>query len=95
MPPLPTHVAGVKAKAITLKVKRRQEGAPAPWKHLGHGPCDNLSRSVTLGHFTHSVGEVVGEVRQLLAGMKIAPEEIRGIGITVRGLGIPYLLILG
>jgi hypothetical protein len=29
---------------VTLKLKRRQEGAPEPAKFMGHGACDNLSR---------------------------------------------------
>jgi len=49
---VPACCTGVRGKGITLKLKRRQEGAPTPWKCLGHGPCDNLSRSVTLGAFT-------------------------------------------
>lgn len=44
--------AGVRGRLITLKLKVRQEGAPAPAKFLGHGHCDNVSRSVTLGSFT-------------------------------------------
>jgi DNA repair protein REV1 len=33
-----------RAKTVTLKLKRRQQGAPEPAKFLGHGACDNLSR---------------------------------------------------
>jgi hypothetical protein len=43
--------AGVRGRALTLKVKRRQIGAPEPAKFLGHGPCDSSSRSVTLAGY--------------------------------------------
>lgn len=36
--------ASARAKTITLKLKRKQQGAPEPAKFLGHGACDNLSR---------------------------------------------------
>jgi hypothetical protein len=36
--------ANARAKTITLKLKRKQQGAPEPAKFLGHGACDNLSR---------------------------------------------------
>lgn len=77
------HTAGVRGKSITLKLKRRQAGAPAPWKMLGHGPCDNLSRSVTLGAFTDSQADILRETRVLLAALAVPAEDVRGIGITV------------
>ena len=36
--------AGVTARTITLKLKRRKDGAPEPPKFLGHGSCDSMSR---------------------------------------------------
>lgn len=41
---LPASLPGVKGRSVTLKVKRRQAGAPEPAKFMGHGACDNLSR---------------------------------------------------
>ena len=38
------RAAGVAARTVTLKLKRRKEGAPEPPKFLGHGSCDNMSR---------------------------------------------------
>jgi hypothetical protein len=61
-PPLPatilSHITGLRGRCITLKVKRRQEGAPEPAKFLGHGWCDNLSRSITLAGSADSAEEV-------------------------------------
>lgn len=36
--------ANTRARSITLKLKRKQQGAPEPAKFLGHGACDNMSR---------------------------------------------------
>lgn len=52
--------AGLRGKSITLKVKRRQEGAPEPAKFLGHGWCDNVSRSVTIASFSDNTDQVWG-----------------------------------
>ena len=38
------RAAGVTARTVTLKLKRRKDGAPEPPKFLGHGSCDNMSR---------------------------------------------------
>lgn len=69
---------------MTLKLKRRQAGAPAPWKVLGHGPCDNLSRSVTLGRPTAAAADICREVTALAGALGVPPEDMRGVGITVR-----------
>lgn len=44
--------AAVRGRGITLKVKCRQAGAPEPLKFMGHGPCDNISRTITTASFT-------------------------------------------
>jgi DNA repair protein REV1 len=75
--------AVTRGRTITLKLKRRQMNAPEPLKHLGHGPCDNLSRSVTLGSFVSSAGELYASAALLLRGMGVPSEQIRGLGITV------------
>ncbi|KAF8057676.1 REV1 [Scenedesmus sp. PABB004] len=77
---------GVRGRCITLKIKRRQAGAPEPAKFLGHGVCDNLSRSVTLGRFVAGAGELYDQAAGLLAAMRIPAPEIRGVGITVSKL---------
>ena len=80
--------ANVRCKGITLKVKQRQQGAPEPAKFLGCGACDSFSRSVTLGRYVSTASDIAKEAVAMLAAMKIPHEEIRGIGITVRGLGM-------
>lgn len=75
--------AGVKGRCFTLKIKRRQANAPEPPKFLGHGACDNFSRSVTLSRFVDNPDDIYHEVVVLLDAMKIPHEEIRGMGITV------------
>lgn len=65
LPPSPPSLppVGVRCKSVTLKVKRRQAGAGAPWKMLGHGPCDNLSRQVGGG------GDVGGKGTRVMVGV--------------------------
>jgi DNA repair protein REV1 len=79
--------AGARGRAVTLKIKRRQAGAPEPRKFLGHGICDSASRSVTCGRWLGSAEEVAREAAGLLSAMGIPAEELRGLGITVR-LGV-------
>lgn len=76
--------AGVRGRTLTLKLKRRKAGAPEPPKFMGHGSCDNLSRSMTLTRFTANPGEVAAAARNLLRALRVPAPEIRGIGIAVR-----------
>ena len=77
------HAAGVQGRMLTLKLKRRKAGAPEPPKFMGHGSCDNLSRSITLPHFTAAEKEVATAARSLLRVLRVPAAEIRGIGIAV------------
>lgn len=74
---------GVQGRTITLKLKRRKENAPEPPKFMGHGICDNMSRSVTVARFTASQEDVVSEARQMLRALHVDPTQIRGIGLNV------------
>ena len=66
---------------------RRRAGAPAePIKFLGHGPCDNLSRSVTLPHFTNAAAEIASHARAMLRGLQIPVDQLRGVGISMSKL---------
>lgn len=87
--------AGVKGRSISVKLKRRKSDAPEPYKFLGHGPCDNISRSVTLNRFTDSVSDLAKEAKTLLRAMKIPASQIRGIGISVSFLTITERLKIG
>ncbi len=76
-------MAQVRCKTVTLKIKRRKEGAPSPMKFLGHGPCDNLSRSETVPSFISSKEDIARIARELLVAVHVPPAEIRGVGISV------------
>ena len=39
------RAVGVLSKTLTLKLKRRRAGASEPAKFMGHGSCDNFSKS--------------------------------------------------
>ena len=78
--------AGVRGRTLTLKVKRRQAGAPEPRKFLGHGICDSLSRSVTAARCFAGAAELGSEAAALLRAMAIPADELRGLGITVTRL---------
>ena len=75
--------AGVRGRCVTLKMKRRKGNAPEPIKFLGHGPCDSLSRSVTLNSFTRAESDLAREARGLLHALRVSATQIRGIGISV------------
>jgi impB/mucB/samB family C-terminal domain len=53
---------------------------------MGHGECDNFSRSQTLAAATDD-GTVLGTAAvALLAGLRCPPTEIRGLGLHVSRL---------
>jgi impB/mucB/samB family C-terminal domain len=62
------------------------QGAQEPHKFMGHGECDNFSRSQTLAAATDD-GAVLGTAAvALLAGLRCPPTEIRGLGLHVSRL---------
>ncbi|PWW73755.1 hypothetical protein C7212DRAFT_214769 [Tuber magnatum] len=78
---------GVKAKKLYLHVKKRAAGAPMMTsKHLGHGSCDTVNKSVSLGAAT-SEREIMGkETIAMLRSFRISPGELRGIGLSAANL---------
>ncbi|KAK9825519.1 hypothetical protein WJX74_003581 [Apatococcus lobatus] len=78
--------AGVQGRTITLKLKRRKENAPEPPKFMGHGICDNMSRSVTVARFTANQEDVASEGWQMLRALHVDPTQIRGIGLNMTKL---------
>ena len=78
------EAAGVRGRTLTLKLKRRKAGAPEPPKFMGHGSCDNISRSMTLTHFTANEKEVATAARSLLRALRVPAGEVRGVGIAVQ-----------
>lgn len=75
--------AGVKGRTISLKLKRRKTNAPDPPKFMGHGDCDNMSRSLTLSRFTDAPADLAAQGRALLKALRVNPTQIRGIGLNV------------
>ncbi|PTU20683.1 hypothetical protein P175DRAFT_0516341 [Aspergillus ochraceoroseus IBT 24754] len=77
----------VKGKQLTLKVMRRSPDAPLePVKHLGHGHCEVLNKSVMLGIATNAT-EVLGkEAVSMLRSLGISPGDLRGLGVQMTKL---------
>lgn len=78
-----------KGKCLTLKVKVRQPDAPVQTaKFLGHGICDNVSRS-TLLSFPTDCHQLIGKsVVNIFQSMNIHVPDLRGIAIQVTKLVI-------
>ncbi|QDZ23442.1 DNA polymerase IV [Chloropicon primus] len=75
-----------KGRSITLKLKLRKPNAPPPSKFLGHGWCDNISRSITLACSVDDNAVIAKEAVGLLFKLGVDPREIRGIGIQITKL---------
>ena len=61
----------IKGKAIVLKVKKRKEGAPEAAKYLGHGICDNFSKSCTVPYFTDDSSAISRAVKDLYKQLEV------------------------
>lgn len=80
-------LCGARGRTITLKLKRRRADAPVePPKFLGHGLCDNASRSLSHGSAVASAEAVFAAARELFAALAVPPAEVRGVGISVARL---------
>lgn len=76
--------AKVQGCSITLKLKVRQKEAPTePAKFMGHGLCDNITKSTHLLMATDSADVIGKECCSLAAQLSLVPEDIRGVGIQV------------
>ncbi|KAK8785912.1 hypothetical protein V5799_007720 [Amblyomma americanum] len=76
--------AGVQGRTITLKVKVRQKDAPLnPPKYMGHGLCDNLTKSSHLLAPTANKAVISKECCSLAMQMHLVAPDIRGVGIQV------------
>jgi impB/mucB/samB family C-terminal domain len=80
-----TLILSAYARTCTAQCDDKQ-GAQEPHKFMGHGECDNFSRSQTLAAATDD-GTVLGTAAvALLAGLRCPPTEIRGLGLHVSRL---------
>ena len=78
---------GVIGSSISLKLKVRQKTAPQQTKkYLGHGRCDNVSRSQQLHIPTNDSGDISRVALSLLKQLAPNPSDIRGMGITLNKL---------
>ncbi len=64
----------------------RQRPGEATWKHLGHGPCDTLTRTQPLATATAELAVVHATCATLLAAMSVPAARVRGVGISLHKL---------
>ena len=74
------------ARGITLKLMKRKANAKEPYKFMGHGPCDDFSRSFTLHEATGATEVVCRTAVSLFHQLKISPEDVRGMGVQLTKL---------
>ena len=72
---------------VTLKMKIRKPEVPhETWKYLGHGMCDNVSRSTLLLQPTQEAKEISQFAVKLLKQVKVVAGDIRGMGLQLSKL---------
>lgn len=76
-----------KGKTITLKYMVRAEEAPVETaKFMGHGFCDNVTKSVTLTTYTSELSVITQTIFGIKNVLNVPPHELRGIGIQISKL---------
>lgn len=76
-----------KGKTITLKYMVRAQDAPVQTaKFMGHGFCDNVTKSVTLASYTCDLAVITKTVFSIKNVLNVPPQELRGIGIQISKL---------
>ena len=79
--------AKVEGTSLCLKIKIKKPDAPLETKkYLGHGSCDNISRSNRLVSPTNNAEEIAHSTIHLLKQINPDPVDIRGMGIQLNGL---------
>ena len=77
----------VKGRSLTMKILRRAAGAPLdPEKHLGHGRCDVLNKTVLFGVATHDASVIGKEAVSILRSFHVSPGDLRGLGVQLQKL---------
>lgn len=77
----------VRTKSLTLLIKKRREGAPIePSKFMGHGVCDNFSKSQVLSQATDDEVVIGKACIELLRQFNFPSEELRGVGVQATKL---------
>ncbi|XP_034483391.1 DNA repair protein REV1 [Drosophila innubila] len=76
-----------KTKSITLKLMVRAAEAPVETsKYMGHGVCDNQTKSALLKQSTDDLQIITSHVLKLMKESGFPPHELRGIGIHLSKL---------
>ena len=74
---------------ITLKLKKRSENAAIePIKYMGHGICENISKSLHLTSTSNSATVMHSKVMSLVASIALTPSDIRGVGVQMSKLNV-------
>lgn len=76
-----------KGKTITLKYMVRAAEAPVETaKFMGHGFCDNVTKSTTLASYTSELSVITDTVFNIKTILNVPVHELRGIGIQISKL---------
>lgn len=76
-----------RGKSITLKLMVRAADAPVETaKFMGHGVCDTVSKTSTLPQCTDDAELIERTVMAIRRQLKVAPPEVRGVGIQIAKL---------
>lgn len=77
----------LRTKCITILVKKRQEGQPIePIKYMGHGICDNYSKSHIVANATDDPGIIGATCTEMLRQLRLPITDLRGMGIQASKL---------
>ena len=76
---------GMRGSSVTLKIKKRREGAQEPRKFLGMGICDSLTRSAAVDRVQSAVS-IFEHALPLLRSLRLPFADIRGMGLSVTKL---------
>ncbi|KAF9425206.1 deoxycytidyl transferase [Podila epigama] len=74
------------AKAVVVKVMKRNPNVKGHWKHLGHGPCDQYARTGQLPRYTDDPEVIAREVMKIMNFFRFDVLDLRGIGIQLMKL---------
>ena len=77
---------GVTGRHVTLKLKKRKNGAKPPPKFLGHGSCHNISKGRTIPGSTLDAKIICDVGMDLFKELAIPLDDVRGMGIIMSKL---------
>ena len=81
------NTENVTGSLLTLKLKERSENAAKePIKYMGHGICENISKSMHLVKTSNSAAVMHSKVMSLVTSMTLKPSDIRGVGVQMSKL---------